>query len=327
MSASEHRALSGLRVVFFGMGGVFSRASLVALLRAGADLRAVIEPAPDHSTDAIAADGEPFARLEPSRWAGSGAGRRRLPLASGGTGQNMREIATVAGAPVYLIRQLSDARTIALLEALQPDALCVACFTRRLELALLGVPRLGALNAHPSLLPERRGPDPLFWTFHAGARQTGVTIHLMDAGLDTGPMLTQHAVSLEEGETEAALEARLARLAGDLLVDALDGLASGALAPKPQNEARASYQSWPQAADYAIDATWDARRAWIFARGTVGRDQPIILTARDGARFQLIEPLGYRPGATLDCPWRVDGERLELTMANGVFICRAEALD
>ncbi|MDE3229090.1 MAG: hypothetical protein KGO05_04350, partial [Chloroflexota bacterium] len=187
----------------------------------------------------------------------------------------------------------------------------------------------GSLNAHPSLLPDNRGPDPLFWTFHTGASETGVTIHLMDAGLDSGPILTQERAALADGETEEALETRLSTLAGDLMTKALAGLASGALRSTPQDAARASRHGWPSADDYAIDvARWSARRAWVFARGVGGRGQSIILTARDGARFHLLEALGYaeRGGGDDKLPWTLAGETLSVACAPGVLRCRVEPL-
>ena len=321
MNQNDLRPLSGLRVVFFGMGGVFSRRPLEALLNAGIDLRAVVEPA-----DESQRGGEPFARIEPSRWASGAAARRGLAMAGGGTGRSLREIAAAANAPVCRVARLDDARTLEMLAILQPDAFCVACFTRRLPDRLLALPLLGALNAHPSLLPDNRGPDPLFWTFHSGARQTGVTIHLMDAALDSGPVLAQRGEPVSDGESEAALEARLATSAGALFIEALVGLRAGTRQPAPQDEALATYRPWPSADDYAISADWEERRAWVFARGMIGRGQPIILTARDGARFHLIEPLGYTFGAALTGAWRLEGERLELALADGVFTCLASPL-
>ncbi|HEU0028894.1 MAG TPA: formyltransferase family protein [Ktedonobacterales bacterium] len=321
-------ALDGLRVVFFGMGGVFSRTPLEALLRAGADVRAVVEPAP---AALRAADDEPFTRLEPSAWAASGAARRGLPLAGaagGGKGRSMREIAASVGAPLYSVRRLGDARTVAALAAHEPDALCVACFTRRLPPAILALPRMGALNAHPSLLPENRGPDPLFWMFHEGAQETGVTVHLMDEGLDTGPILAQRRVDVAEvemWETEAKLEARLAVVAGELLVEALAGLAAGTLTPTPQDEARATYHSWPEAADYVIDASWPVRRALAFASGVFQREEPVILVARDGTRFRLIEPIGGgKGGKPMEQAWRLNDGALMMALVNGEFLGLAE---
>jgi methionyl-tRNA formyltransferase len=318
-------SLSGLRLVFFGMGGVFSRLLLEALLRAGADLRAIVTPAQTGLTLAEDSDA-PFTRLHP---AAPRASRRMLPLA-GVTPmpRSLLDYAAERGAPLLSIARLNDPATLQTLASFAPDAICVACFTRRLPPTLLALPRLGCLNAHPSLLPDNRGPDPLFWTFHAGAEETGVTIHLMDAGLDTGPILAQRSVAIDEGEREDALEQRLATIAGALMVDALAGLAQDALIPRPQDPVRASAHPWPTAEDFIIRAgQWSARRAYTFARGIAGRGQPIALVAVDGQRFRLIEPLGYDALATPAAPWRLDGDLLTLACAPGAFSCRAAPED
>ncbi|HEX8727467.1 MAG TPA: formyltransferase family protein [Ktedonobacterales bacterium] len=310
--------MSGLRVVFFGLGGVFSRLPLEALLRADADLRAVVTLAQPGMTLGEAAD-QPFIRLEsrPIRPA------RLLPLAGGAAApRSLRDLAAEARAPLLSVARLRDPATLEALASFAPDAICVACFTRRLPPALLRLPRLGCLNAHPSLLPDNRGPDPLFWTFHAGATTTGATIHLMDDAFDAGPILAQASVALAEGETEELLETRLAALAGELMVSSLAGLASGALTPTPQDAALATAHPWPEPDDYRIPAAeWSARRAYSFACGVSGREQRITLVAADGARFHLREPLSYDLDAALAAPWRRDGDRLTLACAPGVLRC------
>lgn len=313
--------LSGLRIVFFGMGGVFSRLPLEALVNAGATLRAVVTPA-QADLALTTSSGAPYTRLQPSAHR---APRRMLPLA-GATPppRSLLDIAAERDAPLLSVARLRDPATLDAIAACEPDAICVACFTRRLPPALLALPRLGCLNAHPSLLPDNRGPDPLFWTFHAGARASGVTIHLMDAGLDTGPILAQESVDIEEGETEGALELRLASLAGTLMVNALADLATGALTPIAQDETRAASHSWPTAEEYTILADqWSARRAYTFARGVMGRGQQITLVAADGQRFGLIEPLSYDSAATPSTPWRLDRDLLTIACAPGAFTCRA----
>ncbi|HEX8996509.1 MAG TPA: formyltransferase family protein [Ktedonobacterales bacterium] len=324
LTARAPARLDGLRMLFFGLGGVFSRLPLEALQRAGADIRAVVTPA--QSGLAISANGQasgdaPFLRLEPPARRMS---RLALPLmGAAAPARSLRDLAAASDAPLLSVSRLNDPVTLEALAAFEPDVICVACFTRRLPPALLALPRLGCLNAHPSLLPCNRGPDPLFWTFHVGMTETGVTIHLMDARLDTGPIVAQSRTPLREGESEAALEARLAALAGGLMVEALAGLRAGAITPRKQDETRATTHSWPVAEDYHIPASWPARRAYTFASGVVERGEPVTITAADGARFRLIEPLGYDPTDAPDFPWRLDGDRLRLTCAPGVFTCRA----
>ena len=106
-----------------------------------------------------------------------------MPLLATQSDQNIVALATERNIPVWEVGDLRASATRETLAGYAPDALCVACFARKLPASLLALPRLGALNVHPSLLPDNRGPDPLFWTFWRGDEATGVTIHLMDERL------------------------------------------------------------------------------------------------------------------------------------------------
>ena len=90
--------------------------------------------------------------------------------------------------------ELAGKETPEELTRLDFDAITVACFSRKLPASVLRLPRLGCLNVHPSLLPAHRGPDPLFWIYHDGDETGGVTIHLMDEGFDTGPIVLRETV-------------------------------------------------------------------------------------------------------------------------------------
>lgn len=320
-SPSTNR-LTGLRIVFFGLGGIFSRAPLTSLLRAGADIRAVVTPAQPGlgQLSAPESDAAPFTRLDPPPHAST---RRTLTMAGAAAPPlSLRDLAAQAHAPLLSVSRLAHPGTVDALAAFEADALAVSCFSKRLPPSVLALPRLGCLNAHPSLLPDNRGPDPLFWTFHAGATGTGVTIHLMDEGLDSGPILTQARLPLRVGETEAKLEARLATLAGQQMAEALAGLASGALTPRPQNEAHATAHSWPSDEDYTIPASWSAQRAYTFACGVIQRGAPMTLIASDERRFRLAEPLDYDSATTPAEPWRLDGDHLTMACAPGTFTSR-----
>jgi hypothetical protein len=112
-------------------------------------------------------------------------------------------------------------------------------------------------------------------------------------------------------------------------VEALAGLAAGTLTPEPQDEARATYHSWPEARDYVIDATWTVERALSFASGVFRREEPVILVARDGTRFRLIEPIGgvEGVGVMVDVAWRLNDEVLGIGMVDGEFLGLAERLE
>ena len=150
------------------------------------------------------------------------------------------------------------------LAALAPDAIVVAAYGLILPAWLLGLPRLGCLNIHASLLPRWRGAAPIQRAIEAGDPRTGVTIMQMDAGLDTGPMLLAEAIDIAAAETAASLQDRLAALGGRLIVEALERAARGDLAPQAQAEAGASYAHKVEKAQARID--WRAPAALIERR-------------------------------------------------------------
>lgn len=130
-----------------------------------------------------------------------------------------------------------DVRTpdvIAEIAAFEPEVGVLADFGRIIPPALLGVPRRGILNVHPSLLPRHRGAAPVPATILAGDETAGVTIIVMDAGLDTGPILAAEAWPLAGSETGPELEARAAAAGAALLVRSLAGWLDGTLAARPQ---------------------------------------------------------------------------------------------
>jgi methionyl-tRNA formyltransferase len=120
------------------------------------------------------------------------------------------------------------------LRALGVDLVVLADYGRLIPAALLDLPRHGALNLHPSLLPRHRGAAPVPATILAGDAATGVTLMRMDEGLDSGPILAQREVPLDGTEVAPDLEARLAVVAADLLVEMLPAWLAGTLEARPQ---------------------------------------------------------------------------------------------
>lgn len=120
------------------------------------------------------------------------------------------------------------------LRELAPDVAVVVAFGRLLPEGLLGIPRHGFVNLHPSLLPRHRGPSPIQWTLVCGDRVTGVTTMQLDEGMDTGPILLQERVPVDPRDTAETLAPRLAELGAELIVRTLDGLEDGSVTPVAQ---------------------------------------------------------------------------------------------
>lgn len=146
--------------------------------------------------------------------------------------------------------------------ALQSDAFdlfVLASYGRILPGTLLELPSLGALNVHPSLLPKFRGATPIQTALLNGERETGVSIMLMDAGLDTGDLVLQERVAIAPGETYGELHDRLAMLGAELLGDAID-LAQGGPLPRERQTGDATLTRPLAKEDLAIDLTWPPDR-------------------------------------------------------------------
>lgn len=138
-------------------------------------------------------------------------------------------------------RRASNPQLLAELTSLAPQVIVVAAYGQLLRPALLAIPPLGCVNVHASLLPKYRGAAPINWALICGEQVTGVTIMLIDETLDTGPILLQSELTIDPSDDAATLQERLAACGAETLLQALDGLESGALKPMPQDHAEATY--------------------------------------------------------------------------------------
>lgn len=168
------------------------------------------------------------------------------PPRPSGRGQRPRPspvqcFAEARGIPVRTPTSLKSAEAQRAFAAVGADAAVVAAYGLILPHAILQAPRFGCLNVHPSLLPRWRGAAPIQRAILAGDRETGVTIMLVDEGLDSGPILLSRRVPITPTSTAAELHDRLAEIGGQLMVEALAGLAAGTLTPVSQREEAASY--------------------------------------------------------------------------------------
>ncbi len=140
-----------------------------------------------------------------------------------------------------------------LLRATPHDVMVVAAYGLILPASVLGIPPLGCINIHASLLPRWRGAAPIHRAIEAGDTETGITIMQMDAGLDTGDMLLAAREPITAGDTTASLHDRLAALGGRLIVDALRRLADGGLPRTPQPAAGVTYAAKIAKEEAALD--------------------------------------------------------------------------
>jgi len=145
--------------------------------------------------------------------------------------------------PVIQPASLKDAAAVAQLAGFHPDIIVVAAFGHILPQPVLDLPRYGCINLHPSLLPRFRGASPVASAILAGDDFTGVSVMLMDKGLDTGPILARAQIPISALDTTGSLTAKLSLIAAQLLLEVLPHWLRGELTPQPQNEAEAIYSA------------------------------------------------------------------------------------
>jgi len=160
--------------------------------------------------------------------------------------------------PVLTPDRLRSPEAISDVLGLHPALVVLADYGQIVPLALLEPPH-GALNLHPSLLPRHRGATPIPAAILAGDTETGVTLMLMDVGLDTGPIVVAERIDLDGTEVAPELEDRLASLGAGLLERALDPWIEGRLTPRPQADERATLTRQLRRADGRLDPSRSAR--------------------------------------------------------------------
>lgn len=204
------------------------------------------------SLDALAAICDVTAVLtQPDRPAGRG--RRLHP-------PPVKERALALGLSVHQPASLrKDARATEFLSSLAPEVVVVAAYGLLLPPAILALARHGAINVHASLLPRWRGAAPVAHAILAGDAETGATIMLMDAGLDTGPILAQRVLPLSGEIGCGDVTSRLATLGAELLAETLPLWLAGRIQPRTQEDALATYAARLTKADGRLHWEEDGR--------------------------------------------------------------------
>jgi methionyl-tRNA formyltransferase len=164
------------------------------------------------------------------------AGRGRAPAPP-----SVKRFAVLRGLEVRQPERLRGEQELQALAALRPEVIVVAAYGQILRPAVLEIPRHGCLNVHASLLPRHRGPSPLAAAILSGDEETGVSIMLLDPGMDTGPVLAQERVPILPEDTTGSLLVKLADLGTRLLLDVLPRWVAGEIVPQPQDETKATY--------------------------------------------------------------------------------------
>jgi methionyl-tRNA formyltransferase len=258
--------------------------------------------------EALADAGHEIVRVltQPDRPAGRGM--KLTPSA-------VKQAALARGLPVMQPASLKTPEAQAELAALNADVMVVAAYGLILPQAVLDLPRLGCLNIHASLLPRWRGAAPIQRAILAGDTETGITIMQMDAGLDTGAMLTKTPVPIRDSDSAASLHDTLAAAGARAIVAALEKLST--LEPEAQDDREATYAAKLGKAEAQLD--W-RQPADVLARAVRAYNPaPGAWTLLDGAPLKIwaaeaVAGMG-QPGTLL----RADAEQLVVACGSGAL--------
>jgi methionyl-tRNA formyltransferase len=171
----------------------------------------------------------------------------------------IKDLALKHRIPVFQPQNVNRSDFVEQFKALAPDLVVVVAYGQIFSRTLLDIPSRGFINVHSSLLPAYRGAAPINRALINGDTETGVTIMLLDEGMDTGDILLQGATSILADENASMLHDRLAGLGAKLLGKTLDMLRSGSWSPMPQNHEQATYAPMLKKKDGLILWDRDAR--------------------------------------------------------------------
>src|SRR4030042_6081756 len=140
---------------------------------------------------------------------------------------SLEQISRRYGAKLIHTRDVNSQEMIQLLRQTKPDFIITAGFDQLVGKEVPKIPRVAAINVHPGLLPDYRGPDPNFWALLHGEKQVGVTVHLIDETFDTGAILKQRAIETPKNKSIFAINYQLMKIGAELAVEAIAEIEAG----------------------------------------------------------------------------------------------------
>jgi len=158
----------------------------------------------------------------------------------------VKECAAKYNLPCFTTKNFNSPETVNLIRKLQPD-LIISIAPQILKSEVIRIPRLGIINLHPALLPEYRGLGPYFWPLYNNEKKAGATVHFIDEGIDTGPILNKTEFPILESDTPHTLYWKISVVGADLLLKTVKEIEENRVHPVKQDEGKK--YSWPSPAD------------------------------------------------------------------------------
>ncbi len=201
--------------------------------------------------------------------------------------------------PVLTPVKIKTPEAVTELSQYEADIFVVAAFGQILSEEILNMPKYGCINIHASLLPKYRGAAPIQWSIIDKEKETGITIMQMDKGLDTGDILFQKVVPIDDEDTGESLFEKLAKAGSEFLIEVLPKIEAGDVHPVKQDETKSTYAGMLTKAYGKIDWTKDADTIEHLVRGL--NSWPSAYTRLQGKQLKIwkshvVEKTGGEPG-------------------------------
>jgi methionyl-tRNA formyltransferase len=234
----------------------------------------------------------------------------------------LKELALEKGLPVHQPTSWKTDEALELMRAFDPDLCVMAYVTLLVPQRVLDAPRLGTIQYHPSLLPRHRGPSSINWPIIQGETLTGITIFWPDEALDEGPILLQKEVAIGPHDTLGSLYFNhLFPMGVDAMLEAIDLVREGKAPRTPQDESRATYESWCRKPDAELDWSKPTAQVYNLIRGT--DPQPGAWTVIGDDEVQIYDSVPGDRSGPLGSVLAVTDQGFEVATADGsIFVKR-----
>ena len=220
----------------------------------------------------------------------------------------VKALAEESGLPVLQPARLKTTEAINWVKALQADLLVLAFVTDFVPNEMIEAVTHGGINYHPSLLPKYRGGSAINWAIINGEKKTGVTIHFIDNGIDTGPILLQKEVSIEPDDTlKSVYFKKLYPLGIEMIPEAVRLIREGKAKPFPQDNTKASFQPVIKEADAVIDWKHPTEKIYNLIRGS--NPSPGATTTLRGEKLKIWEGVPHSETGSPGELIRIDPEQ------------------
>ena len=293
------------RVIFFGTHSVYSHAVLTPIIERGVNIVAIVIPGDTPTEDIQNLGG--------------------IPIVQNTNHTTIEQLALEYHIPISYVQDINSRETLFNLEKLNPDYLFCACFPWKLPPELFRLPKIAALNAHPSMLPAYRGPQPVFWQLRNGEIKTGVSLHLIDDEIDAGDIVLQTEVPLRPGMRGRAIDAKLGEFASKLFLEAMRLYQLNNINPQEQSWIQATYNPEPKFEDFELSTRWSARQAFMFMRGTEEWDRVYKVNVENSTIF-LKTAMAYSPSGKITKPYLLEDNYITIQFSPGLVNANIESI-